>query len=83
MKTVDQDSHLKRNPEVSLKQTSLPLILFFILASALSWCAYIPLAPQAQGLLSSIPAWPYKAGDYGPAAAALALLGLVAAGVFI
>jgi uncharacterized protein len=47
------------------------LILYFVLAYTLSWCAYIPLALQAQGLLSGVPAWLHLAGAFGPALSAL------------
>jgi membrane protease YdiL (CAAX protease family) len=52
---------------------SAELIIFFILAYALSWCAFIPLALQANGLLSGIPAWLHIAGAFGPAVAALSV----------
>lgn len=44
--------------------------VFFILAYLLSWCAYVPLALQGQGLLSGVPTWLHLAGAYGPFLAA-------------
>lgn len=44
--------------------------VFFILAYLLSWCAYVPLALQGQGLLSGVPNWLHLAAAYGPLLAA-------------
>ncbi len=52
------------------------LVLYFILAYALSWCVFIPLALQAQGLLSGVAPWLHLAGAYGPALAALVVTAL-------
>ena len=46
------------------------LVFYFVLAYALSWCAYVPLALQGQGLLSGIPNWLHLAAGYGPLLAA-------------
>ncbi len=56
------------------------LVFYFILAYALSWCAFIPLALQAQGLLSGVPPWLHLAGAYGPALAALVVTGFTGGG---
>lgn len=45
-------------------------LAYFLLAYFLSWCAYIPLALQGQGLLSGIPNWLHLAAGYGPLLAA-------------
>ncbi len=42
----------------------------FVLAYALSWCAFVPLALQAQGLLSGVPAWLHLTAAFGPLLAA-------------
>jgi membrane protease YdiL (CAAX protease family) len=44
--------------------------VYFLLAYLLSWCAYVPLALQGQGLLSGIPNWLHLAAGYGPLLAA-------------
>lgn len=41
-----------------------------MLAYFLSWCAYVPLALQGQGLASGIPHWLHLAAGYGPLLAA-------------
>lgn len=43
---------------------------FFILAYAFSWCAFIPLALNAQGVISGVPTWLHYAGAFGPLLAA-------------
>lgn len=44
--------------------------LYFILAYFFSWCAYVPLALQGQGLLNGVPSWLHLAAGYGPLLAA-------------
>jgi len=44
---------------------------YFLLSYFLSWCVFVPLALQAQGLLSGLPAWFHLLGAYGPLLAAL------------
>lgn len=44
--------------------------LYFLLACFISWCAYVPLALQGQGLLSGVPKWLHLAAGYGPLLAA-------------
>lgn len=44
--------------------------LYFLLAYLFSWCAYVPLALQGQGVLSGLPPWLHLAGAYGPFLAA-------------
>ena len=52
------------------------LVLYFILAYALSWCAFVPLALQAEGFMSGIPAWSHLLGAFGPALSALTVTAL-------
>ncbi len=49
---------------------------FFLLAYALSWGAFIPLALQAQGLVTAVPAWLHLVGAFGPLAAAVIVSGV-------
>jgi len=51
--------------------TKRALVAFFALAYGLSWCAFIPLALAAQGLLAGVPPWLHFAGAFGPLLAAL------------
>ena len=44
--------------------------MYFFLAYAFSWCAYVPLALQGQGWLSGVPGWLHLAAGYGPLLAA-------------
>ncbi len=46
------------------------LIAFFGLSYALSWCVFVPLALQAQGVLSGLPPWLHLLAAYGPLLAA-------------
>ncbi len=46
------------------------LLTFFALSYAFSWCVFVPLALQAQGVLSGLPAWLHLLGAYGPLLAA-------------
>ncbi len=46
------------------------LILYFLLSYLLSWCVFVPLALQARGVLSGLPAWLHLLGAYGPLLAA-------------
>lgn len=48
---------------------------FFLLAYALSWCAFIPLALQAQGIISGVPAWLHLVGAFGPLVSAWVVTG--------
>lgn len=41
-------------------------LAFFGLAYLFSWCAFIPLALSAQGLIPSAPSWLHLAGSFGP-----------------
>ncbi len=50
--------------------------MYFFLAYVFSWCAYVPLALQGQGLLSGIPAWLHLAAGYGPLLAVGEMLAL-------
>jgi len=50
-------------------------ILFFILAYGLSWCAFIPLALDAQGILTGVPAWLHLIGAFGPFVSAFIVTG--------
>jgi uncharacterized protein len=45
-------------------------VAYFALAYALSWCAFIPVALAAQGLLDGVPDWLHVAGAFGPLLAA-------------
>ena len=47
------------------------IVIYFVLAYFLSWCAYVPLALQGQGLLSGIPNWLHLVAGYGPLMAAV------------
>lgn len=49
------------------------LWLFFLLAYAFSWVAFVPLALQGQGVISGIPAWTHLLGAYGPLLAAVGI----------
>ncbi len=49
---------------------SRPTVLYFFLAYMISWCFFIPLALQEQGLLSGVPGWLHLAASYGPLLAA-------------
>lgn len=44
--------------------------VYFGIAYLFSWCAYVPLVLQGQGLLSGIPNWLHLAAGYGPLLAA-------------
>jgi len=46
------------------------IITYFVLAYALSWCAFIPLALSAQGILQGVPSWLHFVGAFGPLLAA-------------
>lgn len=46
------------------------LLAFFTLSYALSWCVFVPLALQAQSVLSGLPAWLHLLAAYGPLLAA-------------
>lgn len=45
-------------------------LLYFLLAYFFSWCAFVPLALQGQGLISGVPKWLHLAAGYGPLLAA-------------
>ena len=45
-------------------------IIYFVLAYLSSWCVFLPLALQAQGVLSGLPDWLHLLGAYGPLLAA-------------
>lgn len=49
---------------------SRPTVVYFLLAYLLSWCAFLPLALQGQGVLSGVPVWLHLVGAYGPFLAA-------------
>jgi membrane protease YdiL (CAAX protease family) len=51
------------------------IIEFFLLAYALSWCAFIPLALDAQGILNGVPAWLHLIGAFGPLISAFIVTG--------
>ncbi len=51
-------------------KNSRSIVTFFFLAYLLSWCAFVPLALQAQGLLKGLPEWLHLLGAYGPFLAA-------------
>jgi len=48
-----------------------PLIAYFCLAYALSWCVFIPLALAARGAIPALPAWLHQVGAFGPLLASL------------
>jgi len=39
--------------------------MYFVLAYLFSWCAYVPLALQGQGVLIGVPGWLHLAAGYG------------------
>jgi uncharacterized protein len=45
-------------------------VLYYVLAYAFSWCAYVPLALQAQGRFSGVPEGLHLAAAFGPLLAA-------------
>jgi membrane protease YdiL (CAAX protease family) len=47
-----------------------PLVAYFTLAYALSWCVFVPLALSAQGLIPPLPGWIHFLGAFGPLLAA-------------
>jgi membrane protease YdiL (CAAX protease family) len=49
---------------------SRPTAVYFLLAYLLSWCVFLPLALQGQGVLSGVPVWLHLVGAYGPFLAA-------------
>ena len=51
------------------------LVAYFFLAYALSWCAFIPLALNAQGILVGVPPWLHLIGAFGPLLAAFIVTG--------
>jgi uncharacterized protein len=54
-----------------LVNMSSALWLYFLLAYALSWLVFVPLALQGQGWISGVPAWLHLFGAYGPLLAAV------------
>lgn len=44
--------------------------MYFLLAYLFSWCIFVPLALQGQGVLSGIPHWLHLTSPYGPFLAA-------------
>ncbi len=46
------------------------VLVYFILAYFFSWCVFVPLALQAQGVLSGLPVWLHLLAAYGPLLAA-------------
>ncbi len=46
------------------------VVTYFILAYGLSWTVFVPLALQAQGVISGLPAWLHLLGAFGPLVAA-------------
>jgi membrane protease YdiL (CAAX protease family) len=56
------------------------LVVYFVLAYALSWCAFIPVALTAQGVLDGVPEALHVAGAFGPLLAAFIVTGVTAGG---
>jgi uncharacterized protein len=46
---------------------------FFALAYAFSWCAFLPMALSAQGLIPGLPGWLHLLGAFGPLLAGVVL----------
>ncbi len=62
-------------PEVNLAAMRRSLVAFFVLAYGLSWCAFVPLALSAQGVLHGVPPWLHFVGAFGPLLAAFIVTG--------
>jgi hypothetical protein len=60
---------------VYLTVTRGSLVAYSVLAYALSWCAFVPLALSARGVLGGVPSWLHFAGAFGPLLAAFMVTG--------